>query len=436
MDITEVSKPRKYDIDLLNTIIERDESKLIGDYESLNVYSIINFQCKCGKEGSKKFRTLYNKSGASCEACAKINGRKKSEATNLQLFGVTNPFMSKDIQEKIKSEYKTRSEEKKKEIKDKMKQTIYSRSEEEKKQIIEKRKETHYSKSEEEKKQIIEKRKETNSSKSEEEKKQIIEKRNETNSSKSEEEKKQIIEKQKASCIIKYGVDNSLKSQKVKDKIKETNFNKYGVDNPFKSQEVKDTIKETNFNKYGVDNPFKSQEVKDKIKETNINKYGTEYHTQSLTKEEWNRRMKKRVGTNLERFGYENPAQHPEIFEKIQESAKRFKPYTMPSGEIRKIQGYEGFALDELVKIYREDQIKTNRKDVGRIQYVLDGKIKYYSPDIGIPHENKLIEVKSNYTYTIDPEKIKCKGEACKSLGIDYEIWIYTQKGEKEVIKF
>ena len=379
MDITEVSKPRKYDIDLLNTIIERDESKLIGDYESLNVYSIINFQCKCGKEGSKKFRTLYNKSGASCEACAKINGRKKSEATNLQLFGVTNPFMSKDIQEKIKSEYKTRSEEKKKEIKDKMKQTIYSRS---------------------------------------------------------EEEKKQIIEKQKASCIIKYGVDNSLKSQKVKDKIKETNFNKYGVDNPFKSQEVKDTIKETNFNKYGVDNPFKSQEVKDKIKETNINKYGTEYHTQSLTKEEWNRRMKKRVGTNLERFGYENPAQHPEIFEKIQESAKRFKPYTMPSGEIRKIQGYEGFALDELVKIYREDQIKTNRKDVGRIQYVLDGKIKYYSPDIGIPHENKLIEVKSNYTYTIDPEKIKCKGEACKSLGIDYEIWIYTQKGEKEVIKF
>ena len=390
MDLAEASKRIKYDIELLNTIVNRDKSKLIGEYESLNVQSVINFQCSCGKEGSKKFRSLYIKGGALCEACAKINGRKKAESTNLQLFGVRNPFMSKEIQEKINSKYKTLTYEEKKERIDKMKETISSKSAKEKKQILEKRKETISSKSEEEKKQILEKRKETHYSKSEEEKKKIIEKRKETNSSKSEEEKKQMIEKHKITCIIKYGVDN----------------------------------------------PLKSQEVKDRIKETTLNKYGTEYATQSVTKEEWDRRMKVREQTNLERFGFANPTQNPDIFEKIQRSAKRFKEYTMPSGEIRKIQGYEGFALNELVKIYTEDQIKTDRKDVGRIEYVLNGINRFYSPDIGIPHENKLIEVKSDYTYTLEPEKIKCKGDACKSLGFHYEIWIYNRKGDKQVIKF
>ena len=150
--------------------------------------------------------------------------------------------------------------------------------------------------------------------------------------------------------------------------------------------------------------------------------------------------MEKRKQTNIERFGYENPAQHPETFEKIQESAKRFKYYTMPSGEVRKIQGYEAFALDELVQIYSEEQIKTNRKDVGRIKYTMNGAEKYYNPDIGIPHENKLIEVKSKFTYTIEQEKIKCKGDTCKALGYSYEIWIYDVRGKKlrgkEVVVF
>jgi len=39
----------------------------------------------------------------------------------------------------------------------------------------------------------------------------------------------------------------------------------------------------------------------------------------------------------------------------------------MPSGDIRKVQGYEPFALDILVKKYKEDDIKTDRKDIPRI---------------------------------------------------------------------
>ena len=117
--------------------------------------------------------------------------------------------------------------------------------------------------------------------------------------------------------------------------------------------------------------------------------------------------------------------------EKAQCNAKMFKEYKMPSGEIRKVQGFEPFALDELLKTYTEDQIKTDRKDVGRIPYKLDGKQKYYFPDIAIPHENKIIEVKSTWTYNIEPELIRSKAEATKAKGFDYEIWVFDSKGNR-----
>jgi rhodanese-related sulfurtransferase len=104
MDLTKNNQITRYDIDLLNKIMIRDEAKLIGSYESLNVGSVIKFLCKCSKEGSKKFRGLYDKGGAFCKECAKINGKKKSEATNLEKFGVINPFMLKEVQDKINTQ--------------------------------------------------------------------------------------------------------------------------------------------------------------------------------------------------------------------------------------------------------------------------------------------------------------------------------------------
>jgi hypothetical protein len=390
----EVKQLKRYDDELLSIIIHRDTAILLGEYNKLNVYSLINFTCKCGINAIKKFRYLCDKGGAFCKECAKVNGKHKAEETNLKKFGAKNPFGSKLIQEKIRKDMKEKHG------------VEYSSQ---RKDVIEKVKETNKAKDESEKQEIIEKRINTYNKKSEEEKEKIKKKRLESNSLKSEEEK--------ATTINKRLTTNSLKSEEYK-------------------QNITNKIKNTCILKYGVDNPFKNTDIKNKIKETNIEKYGTEYATQSLTKEEWNKRMEKRKLTNLERFGYENPAQHPETFEKIQETAKRFKEYTMPSGEIRKIQGYEGFAINELLQTYTEDQIKTNRKDVGRIQYTFDSKQKFYNPDIGIPHENKLIEVKSEYTYTIEPEKIKCKGEACKNLGYTYEIWIYNGKGEKRTVIF
>jgi len=384
----------RYNKELLDEIIERDTGILVGDYESLNVTSTIHFICKCGLSGSKKFRGLYNKGGMSCTKCAKENGKKKAENKCLELYGVKNIFASTEMKQKIQKKYQ-------------------SKTKEEKQLMITKRLETTKLKTDEEKNKSIEKRLHTHNNKSDEEKKKTIEKRLKTNASKTEEEKTNRC-----------------------NKIKETCMAKYGVDSHFKSKELMEKRKETIIKKYGVENVFQSKEVLDKIKETNLKKYGTEYATQSVSKEEWKKRTDKRKETWKELYGYENPAQDPEIFEKIQETAKRFKNYTMPSGEVRKIQGYEGFALTELLTQYTEDQIKTDRKYIGRIKYEMDGVNKYYYPDILISHLNLLIEVKSKFTYTIEPDKIKLKGDACKNQGYNYEIWVYDCKGAKEVVKF
>lgn len=102
----------------------------------------------------------------------------------------------------------------------------------------------------------------------------------------------------------------------------------------------------------------------------------------------------------------------------------------MPSGTIRKVQGYEPFALADLLTTYTEEQIKTDRADVPTIQYETDdGKKRRYFPDIYIPHENRIIEVKSTWTYTCKTDNISQKQTACEAAGYKYETWCYDGKG-------
>lgn len=87
--------------------------------------------------------------------------------------------------------------------------------------------------------------------------------------------------KLKKTCLEKYGVDNPMHVQTIKEKVKNTNLKKYGVNSYSKTDEYKEKYKSTCVNKYGVDNTFKSDVVKEKIKETYLEKYAVEYPQQS-----------------------------------------------------------------------------------------------------------------------------------------------------------
>jgi len=363
-------------LESLQEVLKRDNATLLMDYEVIKSNTPISFKCHCGEDYIKNSAQLIKVSGAFCKTCTRKTWTEKNKKTNLEKYGVECSVHAPHISERIKQErmdkYGVDNLFKLPEIQEKIKKTILE------KYGVE----------------CIS---------------QVPE----------------IRQKAKQTCIQKYGGENPMFNESVKQKLKETLINKYGVQHISQSQEFKDKYKQTCLERYGVEHASKSDQYKEKVKKSFIERFGVDNPNKT---QEIKDKIKK---TNLERYGVEYSSQNHEIMEKTQKNAKKYKEYTMPSGQIIKVQGYEPFALNELVKIYKEDDIKTGRKDIPRIKYEVDGKSKYYFPDIYLPIENKIIEVKSTWTYKCKTDNIKQKSDAVKQAGYNYEIWIYDTKGNK-----
>jgi hypothetical protein len=123
-------------------------------------------------------------------------------------------------------------------------------------------------------------------------------------------------------------------------------------------------------------------------------------------------------------------------YDKTQKKSKSYKDYILPSNKIVAVQGYENIALDELFlnNNYKEDDIITDRKDMPVIKYYLNGTIHQYFPDIMILSENKIIEVKSTYTYKLHLIKNIMKALATRKAGFSFEFWIYNNNKIKLIL--
>ena len=104
------------------------------------------------------------------------------------------------------------------------------------------------------------------------------------------------------------------------------------------------------------------------------------------------------------------------------------KEYVMPSGQKVLVQGYEDRALDTLLEKYDESDILVDRRDIreriGQITYELESKTHQYIPDIYIISENRVIEVKSDWTYHINEAVNLLKRDAVLAKGISFEFMI------------
>ena len=391
----------KYNITMLEEILIRDASTLIGTYKKLNRETIINFICNCGSEYNKTLRYCYTHKML-CKDCTLSGKINKSKETSIKKYGVDNPVKTIEVREKMKKtnlmRYGVENALQHKETIDKVRNTFLNKYGVEHALQI-----------------------------------------------------KEIQIKMKEAFMKKYGVDNPWKSAEVKDKIKKTLKEKYGVETPMlykpfiekswstsirkfgtkyclSSKIIRDKIKQTYLTKYGVAHLSQNEEIRRKVIATNFKRFGVECPLQSEEIKEKGRQ------TSIKKFGVEYANQNPEMLEKNQNSAKRFKEITLPSGNIRKVQGYEPFAIKELLKNYNENNIITQRKDIPRIKYIHNEKQKYYFPDIYLPCQNKIIEVKSKWTLKLHPEIIKLKEKATKESGYNYEIWCFDCNGNKEII--
>jgi hypothetical protein len=110
------------------------------------------------------------------------------------------------------------------------------------------------------------------------------------------------------------------------------------------------------------------------------------------------------------------------------------KEFIFPSGKIELVQGYEPFALNDLIindKI-NESDIIVGVLNVPEIWFYDENNEKHrYYVDIYIPSQNKCIEVKSLYTYNDNINTNLLKESAALKMGYKFEFWIYNNKGQR-----
>lgn len=129
----------------------------------------------------------------------------------------------------------------------------------------------------------------------------------------------EIKEKTKRTLLERYG-DSHYNNR---NKCKQTCLEKFGVDNPMSLDSVKDKIKETNIKRYGVEWSAQNKEINQKTINTQIKKYGGVFNPEKVKK------------TNIEKYGVEKPFMSSDIQEKGINS--RTKNHTWSTSKPEKI---------------------------------------------------------------------------------------------------
>lgn len=222
------------------------------------------------------------------------------------------------------------------------------------------------------------------------------------------------------------GIENPYQASVVKQKIRDTCLERYGFDCIFKDTQK---IKMSMMKKYGVDSFSKTSMFSVRSRNTHFKRTGYDHQSHSpisiaKTRETW-----------IEKYGVDHPMKNSEVLQRVLEKVHKFREVTLPSGKTVKLQGYEPEALFKLLESYDESDIVIAKSDItkiiGKIKYTdLCGITRTYFPDFYIMSENKIVEVKSTWTYDncgkIPPERNVnlIKEKSCRDMGFKFEFMI------------
>ena len=396
---------KRFNKALLDEVVKRDKCVLVGTYDDkLNRDTIINFTCvniECGEQSSKTFRMLHDY-GAFCKACTVKNGVVKAQATNMKNHGVASTFQVEGFKEKARKTCKEK----------------FGHEHAMQNAAVRKKAEAT----------TLERHGVPNASQSEYVKQKkmdtCIKNHGVAYPTQSEDVKAKIIE----TNLINHGVEHTFQREDVKAKIIENNLERHGVMYNSQREDIKAKIMQTNLINHGVEHTLQREDVKAKIIETNLERHGVMYNSQ---REDVKAKI---VDTFMKNHGVPHPMQNPEVLERQMKSSFSHKEFTFPCGKTVSVQGYEPFALDNLVKEgFTSSDILLGASEVPEIWYLKNEKSHRYFCDIYIPKINKMIEVKSSWTIQLLTGNIDEKAIASKQAGYLYEIWVFDGKGNKEI---
>lgn len=221
-----------------------------------------------------------------------------------------------------------------------------------------------------------------------------------------------------------------------------------------KSREVR---KRTNRERYGVDYTTQSTQMMNKTKITKQERYGHEYYSNpKQTSDSWQSKTieeiaiiteKKRVAC-LDKYGVENPFFLPHVRRNSAIANSIGREFALPSGKMIRLRGYEDVAITELLKTYTEEELVVDdvllayNLPVFTYTAVSRHLCKYY-PDIYIPAEDKIIEVKGRWWWDgngIEKYKNRLinnlrKRNAVLVTGYTYEVWLFENRTSYRILK-
>jgi hypothetical protein len=243
----------------------------------------------------------------------------------------------------------------------------------------------------------------------------------------------EIMAQKKVTCIELYGAPQGFTEEQHQANI----YAKYGVGNVFQLPDVIKKLKQTNQEKFGADYPHASEEFRKKFRKQCLDKLGVEHPLckGTLSEEQHKITMRERHGveyagqvetgkikakqTCLNHFGAPHHFQSPEWFNSNKAPFKR-KPYSLPSGKIIQLQGYELEVLDMLLQTFKESDFEFENKHVFEYKDPETGKSRRYHPDFMLPSQHIIFEVKSLYYFELDYPVLLRKAKACVDLGWEF----------------
>jgi hypothetical protein len=249
---------------------------------------------------------------------------------------------------------------------------------------------------------------------------EVVEKMRSTWNNKSNSEIDEIQNRRKKTCVEIYGVDIASKLPEVIEKNKQSHIKNWG-DYAMRTPEILSKRNDTCIERYGGVG-MASEELFFKMKKTNIEKYSVEYFSKT---NDW---YEKCVKTCLEKHGETWISRVNEINIRQQKGGYSWKEFEFPSGKVVRVQGYEPLVLLDLLTRYDEEDIIVGLQNiveiVGFFEYEYEEKTRKYYPDIYIKSENRIIEVKSIYTFNKEKEKNLLKRDSVLKKGINFNFVI------------
>jgi len=216
--------------------------------------------------------------------------------------------------------------------------------------------------------------------------------------------------------------DYKVAGKGIKKLAKQTLLEKYGVDNPMYLPGMSEQRKKHFIEKYGVENPSSNEQVKQKRINTMMERHGIPHNLVNWQEKFFNK------------FGVHNPAHVPEIAETLcYNRFKKRKEYTLSTGEVIHLQGYEPFGIDYLKTKYQENQIQYRKKDMPELWYNWQKKTRRYYCDFFVADDNLVVEIKSTFTLSRDLDIVKQKILSAQTKGYKVLLLVFDRYGQVEL---